>query len=77
MIKFQLANAWFDEINDHKHDTYLNGLLSTKLLAQAANKINTFMFTKTRRLLFFLSMVLEVTVQKNSKESLPKCKLKK
>ena len=28
----------FDQISDHKHDIYLHGKLSAKLLAQAANK---------------------------------------
>ena len=37
----------FDQISDHKHDTYLSGKLFTKLLAQVANKNTKFMFTKT------------------------------
>ena len=35
MTKYQLPHTRF---SDHKHDIYLNGKLSTKLLAQAANK---------------------------------------
>ena len=41
----------FNEISDHKHDKFLYGKLSGKLLAQA-NKNIKFMFTKTVRLLF-------------------------
>ena len=42
----------FDQISDYEHDIYLYGKLSTKLLAQTANKSNMFMFTKTVQLLF-------------------------
>ena len=52
MIKYKLSHPGFGQINDHKHDIYLHGKLSTKLLAQAANKNSKFMFTKTGRLLF-------------------------
>ena len=38
---------------------------------QAANKNTNFIFTKTGRLLFLLSMVSDVTAQKNSKQALP------
>ena len=38
LIKYQLRHTRFDEISNHKHNIYLNGKLSTKLLAQAANK---------------------------------------
>ena len=34
MITYQLPDMQFDEISDHKHDIYLYGNLSTKLLAQ-------------------------------------------
>ena len=37
-IKYQLPHTWFDQISDHKHDIHLYGKLSTKLLAQTANK---------------------------------------
>ena len=52
MIKYQLPDARFDHISDHKHDIYLHGELSDKLLAQAANKNTRFKFTKAGRLLF-------------------------
>ena len=39
------------QISDHKHNIHLYGKLSTKLLAQTANKYNISMFTKTGRLL--------------------------
>ena len=42
-----LPHTQFDQISDHKHDTYLSGKLFTKLLAQVANKNTKFMFTKT------------------------------
>ena len=67
IIKYQLPHTRFHQISNHKRDIYLNGKLSAKLLPQAANKNTEFMFTKTGRLLFFLSMVLEVTVWENSK----------
>ena len=51
MIKCQLSNAPFDQINDHKHHIYLCGKLSTKLLGQAADKNSSFMFMKIRQLL--------------------------
>ena len=41
-----------NQIRDHENDIYLNGKLSAKLLAQAANKSMKFMFTKTGRWLF-------------------------
>ena len=52
MIKYQLPHTRLDQINDHKHDVFLYGKLSTKLLSQAANKNTKFMFTKIGRLLF-------------------------
>ena len=70
MVKHQLPHTRFDQISDHKHDIYLHGKLSTELLLQAANKNTKFMFMKTGQLLF-LSMVLKVTVRKNSKQTLP------
>ena len=42
----------FDQISDTKHDIYLYGKLSTKLLAKAAYKNIKFMFKKTERLFF-------------------------
>ena len=38
MIKYQLSHMRFNQISYHKHDIYLYGKLSTKLLAQVANK---------------------------------------
>ena len=73
-FKYQLPHARFDQISDHKHDIYLYGKLSTKLLTQAANK-NTKSWL--RKLDGCLSTVSEVTVRKNSKQTLPKCMLKK
>ena len=35
-VKYQLHHTQFDQSSDHKHDIYLYGKLSTKLLAQAA-----------------------------------------
>ena len=70
MIKYQLPQTPLNQISDHKHDIYLNGKLSNKQLAQAANKNAKFMFTKTG-LLLLLSVVSEVTVWKNSKQTLP------
>ena len=61
----------FDQISDHKHDISLYRKLSTKLLAQTANKNIKFMFTKTGQSLFFLNMVSKVTVRKNSKQTHP------
>ena len=49
---------------------YLYGKLPIKLLDQAANRNTNFMFMKNGRLLFLLSMVSEVTVQKNSEQVL-------
>ena len=51
-MKYQLLHVQFDHISDHKHDIYFYRKLSTKLLAQAANKNTKFMFTKTGRMLF-------------------------
>ena len=45
--KYQLPHTWFDQISDHKHDIYLNGTLSSKLLAQVGHKNTMFLFTKT------------------------------
>ena len=44
MLKYQLPDTRFDQISDHKHDIYLYGKLSTKLLAQAANKNTKLVF---------------------------------
>ena len=52
LIKYQLPHKRFDQISDHKHEIYLYGKISTKLLAQAANKNTNFRFTKTGGLLF-------------------------
>ena len=52
MIKYQLPYTQFDQISDDKHDIYLHGKLSTKLLAKTANKNTKFMFTKTGLPLF-------------------------
>ena len=38
MIEYQLSDTWIDQISDHRHDIYLNRILSTKLLPQTANK---------------------------------------
>ena len=80
MIKYQLLETYhqlphiphtlIDQIRDHKHDIYLYGNLSTKQLAQAADKNAKFMLTKNGRLLFFLSLVSEVAVRKNFKQTL-------
>ena len=51
-MKCQLPHVQFDQISDHKHDIYFYRQLSTKLLAQAANKNTKFMFTKTGKMLF-------------------------
>ena len=48
MIKYQLSHAQFDQINDHKHDMFLYGKLSTKLLARAASVNTKFMLIKAR-----------------------------
>ena len=53
MMKYQLPHTRFNQINDHKHDIYLYGKLSTKLLVQTTNKNTKFMFTKNGRLCFF------------------------
>ena len=63
MIKYQVPYTRFDQISDHKHDTYLTRKLSSKLLVQAANK-NTSCLQK-------LEGCLEVTVLENSKQKLP------
>ena len=59
-----------DQTNDHKHGIYRYVKLSTNLLEQAANKNTNFMFIKTGELLS-LSMISEVFVHKNSKQTLP------
>ena len=69
MIKYQLPDTWFDQIRGHKDGIYLHGKLSTELLAQVAKKKKKkknakLMFTKTGRLLFFLSIFSKVTIQK-------------
>ena len=38
MIKYKLPHTWFNQISDHKHGIHLDGKLSTKLLAEKANK---------------------------------------
>ena len=60
MIKYQLHHTQFDQISDHKHDICLHGKLPTNLLAQAGNKSNKFMLTKTGRLLFCSDIVLSL-----------------
>ena len=70
MIKYQLPHTRFDHISDHKYDIYFNGKLFIKLLAEAVNRNTTFMFAKPVQLLFFLSMVSEVTAKKSSKQTL-------
>ena len=81
IIKYQLPNMRPDQISDHKHDIYLFGKLSTKLLGQAANRNSKLIFTKTGQFFFIFfseaSMASEVTVLRNSKLTLPKRKLKK
>ena len=52
MIKYQLAYTPFDQISDHKYDIHWYGKVFTKLLVQAFNKNNEFMFTQTEQLLF-------------------------
>ena len=56
MIKYQLSHMRFSQNSHLKHETYLNGKLSTKPLGKRANK-NTkntkLMFTKCRCLFFF------------------------
>ena len=52
MIKYQLSHTRFNQLSYHKHNIYLCGKPSTKLLAQVANKNAKFMFAKTGRLLF-------------------------
>ena len=71
-----ISHAWFDQRSGHKHDIYLYGKLFPKLLTQAVIKL---LSSCSRKLdgCFFLSIVLEVTVQKNSKQTLQKCRLKR
>ena len=72
MIKYQLPHTRSDQISGNKYNIYLYGKLSAKLLAPAANKKIEFVFTKTRRLILFLiSIVSNVTIQQNSKQTLP------
>ena len=52
MIKYHFPHTQFDQINDYKNDTYLHEKLSTKVVAEAANKNTKPMFTKTGRLIF-------------------------
>ena len=66
MIRYQLLHTQFDQISDYKHDSKL----STKLLAQAANKNTNFMFMKTRRLLFSEICFQKRLSEKNSKQTL-------
>ena len=56
----------FDQISNHKHDIYLYGKLSTKLLVQAANKNTKILYLQ--KLDSSLSMVSEVIDRKNSKQ---------
>ena len=56
----------FDQISNHKHDIYLYGKLSTKLLVQAANKNTKILYLQ--KLDSSLSMASEVIDQKNSKQ---------
>ena len=65
--KYQLLHTRFDQISDHKHDIYLYVKLSTKLTS-AISRVHVY---KNWTVAFFLSMVLEVTVGKNSKQTLP------
>ena len=44
----------FDQISDHKHNTYFNTKLSAKLLVQTANENTKFKFTKTGQLLLMM-----------------------
>ena len=72
MIKYQLPHTRSDQISGNKYNIYLYGKLSAKLLAPAANKKIEFVFTKTRRLIrFLISIVSNVTIQQNSKQTLP------
>ena len=64
MIKYQLPQTQFNQISDHQHGIYLIGKLCTKLLTRAANKNIKFMFPKS-------GLVSEMTLQKNSKQTLP------
>ena len=50
----------FDQTSDHKHGMHLYGMLSTKLLAQAAHRNNKFIFTETGLFLFFLKYDLVI-----------------
>ena len=70
MIKHLLPHTRFDEISDHEHDIYLNGKLSTKLLAQAASKNSKFMYTKTGRLISS-KYGFRSDCPENSKQTLP------
>ena len=45
MIKYSLPHKRFDQISNHKHDIYLYGKLSAKVLAQATNKNTKSMFS--------------------------------
>ena len=65
----QLPHKRFDQISDHKYDIYVYGKVITKLLALAANK-NTYHVFQNWAVAFFLSMVSEVAVRKNSKQTL-------
>ena len=44
----------FDQISDHKHNTYFNTKLSAKLLVQTANENTKFKFTKAGQLLLIM-----------------------
>ena len=61
------------QISDLQHGIYLNGKLSTNLLAQTANKNVKILSSYLRELggFFFLNMVSEVTVPKKSEQTLP------
>ena len=68
MIEYQLLHTEFDQISDHKQGIYLSGNLATKWLQQAANNYTINLCLRKLDVYYFLkSMVLEVTVRKNSK----------
>ena len=52
IIKYQLSDMQYDQINGHKHDIHLYVKLSPKLVGEAANKNTKFVFQKTGRLIF-------------------------
>ena len=66
IVKYQVPHMRFDQISNHKHDIYLYGKLSAKLLVQAANKNTKILYLQ--KLDSSLSMASEVIDQKNSKQ---------